>query len=92
MEESVGEFKNALACGEPCANFGPVFFSLFCNVSRKIHSCIGVAYKEFAPCLLLFSNLCCFVTTRCLSQLALHKVTKNGGGSGEVLFSFLGEA
>lgn len=61
-------------------------------MSEKIHSCIGVAHKEFPTCLLLFSNLCCFVAICCLSQLALHKVTKNGGGSGEVMFSFLGEA
>lgn len=59
-------------------------------MSKELHSCTGVAHKkEFATCLFLFSNLCCFVTACCLSWSWLSaRLLNMGMGVGRSCFHF----
>lgn len=52
----MGEFKNALACGEPCANFGPVFLVCFVTCPERFTVALGLHTKN----LLL---ACCYFPT-----------------------------
>lgn len=57
-----------------------------CSVALGLHSKIIYLLVGVLQPLLFCSSM------QLIAELALHKVAKYGDGSGEVMFSFLGEA